>query len=247
MRNLAIECSGLASSLGVFDGARPLAVRKHPSEVGSATVLAKMLADLMLETEWKSSRPSSTYQWISVTVGPGSFTGLRVGLTMAKMLGMAWKIPIAGVDTLQAIAQQQKITTTDAGTNRTNFVVPIINAFRQQVFSAVWEIDEQVQWHCIRQSHVLNADVWKENPCGLCSEHRIIVAGPGLESYRPIEREGIEIAPTEDWLPRVETVAKLGMHAYRAGLAKDAVNLLPNYVRASAAEEKAKQLGTKSG
>ena len=68
---------------------------------------------------------------IAVSKGPGSYTGLRIGVSAAKGLGYALDIPLISVDTLQVLAHQVTI--------ETGFIVPMIDARRMEVYSAVYD------------------------------------------------------------------------------------------------------------
>jgi len=97
---LALDTCLSACSVAVSDGARVLA---HASEVmarGHQERLAPMAETVMAE----AGLPFSRLERIGVTVGPGSFTGLRVGVAFAKGLASALSIPAVGVGTLEAMA-----------------------------------------------------------------------------------------------------------------------------------------------
>lgn len=102
MRILAVDTALSACSACVLDaGARePLARRSEAMDRGHAEALVPMLADL----ERDVPGGFASLDRISVTVGPGSFTGLRVGLAAARAMGVGLGIPVVGVGTLAAFA-----------------------------------------------------------------------------------------------------------------------------------------------
>jgi tRNA threonylcarbamoyl adenosine modification protein YeaZ len=102
MRILAIDTSCGAASAAVFDGAerRALAKRVEPMRRGHAEALAPMVAALASEIDGGLASLGA----IGVTVGPGSFTGIRVALALARAMGLALDIPVIGVSTLVAFA-----------------------------------------------------------------------------------------------------------------------------------------------
>ena len=102
MRILAIDTSCGAASVAVAEGGRaePLAVMSRPMTRGHADVLAPMVEEAMRGID--GGFPSLTR--IAVATGPGSFTGIRIGLAMARAMGMALNIPVVGVSTLAAFA-----------------------------------------------------------------------------------------------------------------------------------------------
>ena len=116
---LAIDTALELCSAAVLDGTAVRAARAEPMARGHQERLAPLVAELMAEARVSFG----ALDRIGVTVGPGSFTGLRVGLAFAKGLGLALGRPVAGVGTLQALA---------AGT--TGVAAAVIDARRGQVY-----------------------------------------------------------------------------------------------------------------
>lgn len=118
---LAIDTCLNACSAAVIDGARVLASRSEPMERGHQERLAPLVAEVMVE----AGVAFADLERVAATVGPGSFTGLRVGLAFAKGLGLALERPVTGVGTLQAIA---------ASAGERGRVAAVIDARREQVY-----------------------------------------------------------------------------------------------------------------
>ncbi|MGI6611222.1 MAG: tRNA (adenosine(37)-N6)-threonylcarbamoyltransferase complex dimerization subunit type 1 TsaB [Limnochordia bacterium] len=171
---------------------------------------------------------------IAVTVGPGSFTGLRVGVTTAKVLAYGWKKPIVPVNTLEALAWQV------AGL--TGLVVAALNARRGTAYAAVYRVtagasSPPVVVHPpdnLPMSRLLDelADV-KES---------VAVVGDG----RAVFSEMIEASLGERWLRlpsvaetlRPASVASLGSLYFEQGVRVSPFSLLPTYLRKAEAERK---------
>src|SRR6202789_4223445 len=102
MRILAIDTSCGAASVAVVESGRtgPLAVISRPMARGHAEALPLMVEEAMRGIE--DGFPSIAR--IAVAIGPGSFTGIRVGLAMARAMAVALAIPVVGVSTLTAFA-----------------------------------------------------------------------------------------------------------------------------------------------
>jgi tRNA threonylcarbamoyladenosine biosynthesis protein TsaB len=98
---LAVDTGLGACSAALVRGEQTLAVLSEPMTRGHQERLAPMVRELMALAQ----APFSAVDRIGVTVGPGSFTGLRVGLAFAKGLGLALGRPVAGVGTLHALAK----------------------------------------------------------------------------------------------------------------------------------------------
>jgi len=100
MRLLVIDTALGACTAGVFQDDRPLAVRFEPMTKGHQERLGGLVRDAMAE----AGGGFDTLDRIGVTVGPGSFTGLRVGMAFAQGLGAALNRAVVGVSTLDALA-----------------------------------------------------------------------------------------------------------------------------------------------
>ncbi len=204
MLQLAIECSAIHGSVAVCDSRPCVESIQLPTDKSSVQTLAQTVKSVLA-----GRRPD----FISVTSGPGSFTGLRVGLTTVKMLGLAWNLPIVAVDTLQVLAHQiaAQHTVHRQSTLGPFIVVPVINAFRRQVFTSVWLAETNGTIVPLTPACVLDADQWLASPVASVvadparvqkvSEsfvadparvqlaqglpNHVVVGGPGLENYQP--------------------------------------------------------------
>lgn len=133
MRVLVIDTALGLCSAGVFevgdDGARALGLRSEAMTKGHQERLAGLVRDAMAE----AGGGFGSIDRIGVTVGPGSFTGLRVGLAFAQGLGAALNRPVVGVSTLDALAAFG-----EGGDEPGPAVAALIDARRGQVYARFW-------------------------------------------------------------------------------------------------------------
>lgn len=132
MHVLAIDTALQACSAAVVDTERsePLACETHAMARGHAEALLPLVARVMD----RSGRDFADLDRIAVTVGPGSFTGLRVGLSAARGLGLAAAIPVVGLSTLAAFAAPH-ISRAEA-----RMIVAVIDALHGNVYLQVFAI-----------------------------------------------------------------------------------------------------------
>ncbi len=102
MRILAIDTSCGAASVAAAESgqAEPLAVVSRPMARGHAEALAPMVEDVARSFEGGLA----SLDRIAVTIGPGSFTGIRVGLALARAMGLVLEVPVVGISSLLAFA-----------------------------------------------------------------------------------------------------------------------------------------------
>ena len=127
MRLLVIDTALGACTAAVFQDDRPLAVRFEPMTKGHQERLGGLVRDVAAEADGGFE----ALDRIGVTVGPGSFTGLRVGLAFAQGLGAALDRPVVGISTLAALA-----ASLDDGDGP---VAALIDARRGQVYARLFE------------------------------------------------------------------------------------------------------------
>ena len=101
MRVLAIETSTSVASVALVEGGRLVLSRSHVRPKQSAERLLPMIAEVLAEAGWQRSQ----IERIGVSVGPGSFTGLRVGIACAQGLALGLAVPLLGVTSLRAMAR----------------------------------------------------------------------------------------------------------------------------------------------
>jgi len=192
-----------------------------PAEQRTAQSLASAIRDLIAETGWQPS----DIELIAVTEGPGSFTGLRAGVTLAKTLGYATKASVRGVNTLAAIADQ--------ATPRSKRVWAILDAQRQQLFSALFDNSQNSQPQESEATCICDRDTWLGR-----LQNGDIVSGVGLAPLLSQLPTDTVVSPEESWRPTALTIAKLGWEHFQIDGPSDLWKLVPNYYRKSAAEEK---------
>lgn len=125
MRVLVLDTALGACQAGLFEGETPLATLERPMEQGGMERVAGVTRELM-----ETARAGfDTIDRIGVTSGPGSFTGLRVGLAFAQGLGAALSRPVIGLSSLDALA---------ASTVAAGSVMAVIDARRGQVYARVF-------------------------------------------------------------------------------------------------------------
>ena len=126
MRLLVIDTALGACTAAVFEDDRPLAVRFEPMTKGHQERLGGLVRDVMAEADVAFEGLDR----IGVTVGPGSFTGLRVGLAFAQGLGAALDRPVVGVSTLDGLAASLSRAETP--------VAALVDARRGQVYAKLF-------------------------------------------------------------------------------------------------------------
>jgi tRNA threonylcarbamoyladenosine biosynthesis protein TsaB len=244
---LALETSGRFGSVAILKStAAGMIIDSEllERESGSAKTLAPAISRLLHRTAMQPGHLTA----IAVTTGPGSFTGLRVGVATVKAMAYALRIPVVEIDTLDAIASQID--------SRHASIHIVLDAYRGQLFYSEYALRESGQGHSgyekIGSTQIVDIPVLLANVCSAetSSEARVF-GGPGCDRIRKyladVENEPQSIAWSRGvvWLdgpdsePRAESVARLGFRKWASGELLNAFEVSPRYYRASAAEEKA--------
>jgi tRNA threonylcarbamoyladenosine biosynthesis protein TsaB len=105
---------------------------RPPARANHAETLFALIQDLVRDVHLSWEELSA----IAVTVGPGSFTGLRIGLSAAKGLAFGWDVPVVGVSTLLAVSYL-------AGTGWTGWICPLLDAKKGEVYTALFRQERE--------------------------------------------------------------------------------------------------------
>ncbi len=218
---LALETSGFQGSIAAFVDDTLLADIQLPDECRSARSLAPTIRNLLEQVNWAPRQ----IDLIAITVGPGSFTGLRVGVTTAKTLAYATNAKTIGVNTLDVIAHQ-----TPAVNIRGDLHV-VMDAQRKQFFSATYRLIDGVPKN-VKPTTIVDREAWIAQLSDDCT-----VTGPGLSRCSE-QVLAASVVSSANWIPRAETVGRWGKERYLSAGEDDLWKLSPQYYRRSAAEEK---------
>lgn len=168
----------------------------------------------------------SSLDGFAVTRGPGSFTGLRIGISSIKGLALAVNKPVVGISSLEALAQQS--------TSATDFIYALIDARKGQVYAAVYRLTPE-GLNQENDEMVLSPDELLEDidkPC--------IFVGSGAVLYREIISQKLgdlaSFAPQDRHIIRASTIACLGFKRFENGEVGEIAELVPHYIRKSDAE-----------
>lgn len=223
MRTLALETTEMVGSLALLADSELIASRQLPAGQRTAATFAIGMKELLAEADW---RPNDL-GLIAVCSGPGSFTGLRIGVTAAKTLAYATGAAIVAVNTLEVIAL-------GAGLETERLWV-VMNAFRSQVFAAQFDTSGN-ELSTLIETQILDAESWLGR-----LQAGDVVSGPMLSKLSDRVPEGITIGDPARWSPTAANVGRWGFHRYQQGQRDDLWQLAPNYFRKSAAEEQLEQ------
>jgi len=220
VKTLALETSGLGGGVAVLDGERILAHSRLAASPRTAQSLAPTIREVLHTAGW---RPADV-ELVAVAIGPGSFTGLRLGVTSAKVFAYAVGAKLIGVDTLEVIASQ--------ATCEADEIRPVLPAERRQVFACWFRRDNHGSLIRLRPAEIVDIDRWL---AGL--QPGVAITGPALAQLADRLPAGVEVAAKTLWQPTATTVGRLAVERFKTGQSDDVWKLVPLYLRRSAAEE----------
>jgi len=218
---LGIDTATWTASVGISSAGKRIAERSLPTAGSHGFSLLPLieatLGDAGLET--------SSLQGIGVSIGPGSFTGLRIGLATAKGLAFAHRLPIAGVRTLPALAQ--------AAVVEEGLVCPMLDARKAEVYTALVAMRGG-------RAEVVHAEVAValERWLPLIGSRPCTFIGDAVELVRPHADPLWTLLPFADFHSDGGVIADLAWRRVSAGQSDDVDILEPFYARPSEAELK---------
>ena len=221
MRILALETADKTGTVAALSDDNLLAELELEHTQRSAQSLAPGIEALLKQVGWAPA----DVQLVAVAVGPGSFTGLRIGVTTAKVFAYAVGASVLGVDTLDAIAAAAP---TDCPT-----IWAALDAQRGEVVVEQFGPAVAGRREPIGPQRLMAIEAWlAELTPG------VAVTGPVLHRLLDRMPTGVEILDRRYWNPRAAAIGQLAARYYAEGRRDDLLKLVPHYCRRSAAEEK---------
>jgi tRNA threonylcarbamoyladenosine biosynthesis protein TsaB len=221
-RALAIETSGRIGSIALVEGDAVLAEEQFPHGLQHAAHIVPTIDHLIRARGWTPRDVQHLY----LSIGPGSFTGLRIGVTLAKSMAMATGVKIVAVPTVRVLAENAPASA--------RHVIVVLDAKRDQIFGARFE-REGPRWSQREPAHLDTL------PAMLARAPRpvhLLGEGIAFHHHHISEQDCVEILPQDLWRARAAAVAGLGIEMSREGGFADPFTLTPIYIRKPEAEEK---------
>ncbi|QNO14546.1 tRNA (adenosine(37)-N6)-threonylcarbamoyltransferase complex dimerization subunit type 1 TsaB [Alkalicella caledoniensis] len=222
---LSMETSTKTCSVALVDDNKTLGEIRINSEHTHSQKLMPAVDMLLKSVEKKLD----DVELIGVAVGPGSFTGLRIGISTAKGLAYGRKIPVVGISTLEGLALSTN--------NHEATVVPILNARRNQVYTAIFKYNISSYARLLEDSIIkLDELIGKLNEL----EGEFIFTGDGV----PVFSEQITMALGDrakfisqyNCIPSAVSIGQIALEQYKLKGGDDPFTLKPEYLRLSEAE-----------
>ena len=224
-RALAIETSARTGSIAAVEDGNVVAEEQFEHGLQHAAQIVPIIDRLCRDRGWTPRDLHELY----VSAGPGSFTGLRIGITLAKTMALATGVKLVAVQTMWVLA--------DNAPPDARHLILVLDAKRDQIFTARLERTPggwiaRVTARIESLTHML-ASAPHARPVHLLGE-----GIPYHQKFIPPGDPGIIVTPPELWRPRAAVVAQIGMAMARRGEYVDPDRLTPIYIRKPEAEEK---------
>ena len=221
---LAFETSAKAASVALTEGGKLLGEVYQNTGLTHSQTLMVMAEDVLRQC----GKTASDVRAVAVAAGPGSFTGVRIGVAAAK--GFAWgaEIPCYGISTLEAMAESLGVFE--------GYVCPCMDARRSQVYNALFLAEGGKLTRIAEDRAIALADL-KEELINL--QKPIFLVGDGANlCYNTLSKDvpNLILPPEHRIHQRAVGVAILAQRLIDAGVASSGGELTPNYLRLSQAE-----------
>ncbi|MHC4324619.1 MAG: tRNA (adenosine(37)-N6)-threonylcarbamoyltransferase complex dimerization subunit type 1 TsaB [Planctomycetota bacterium] len=234
---LAVETSSRIGSVAIALDGKMLGETVFSAPLRHSVEIFPAISELLGQFDLKPGQIEHIY----ISVGPGSFTGLRIATTLAKTMQLAHAVKIVTVDTLDVVAANVINLIYEKTLSASNHKLPeirdervaaIIDAKRGQFFIAVYERDEAggAIWKKILPDCLMTISQFHEKFAG--KARPIGLLGDGLLYYKDkFQADGVHFLDEKHWSPRAGKVLLLGRQMALNKQFADALTLTPNYLR----------------
>ena len=213
---LCIETSGKNCSVALFEGLQLVSIREVHTEQFSHSENLHVFIEQVLK---ESNLQPKAIKAIAISAGPGSYTGLRIGVATAKGLCYGWDIPLIALPTLRILAEQVSYEFTDI-----EYIIPMIDARRMEVFTAVYIHDF---------SPILGerAEILTESTFDTyLNKGKTIFLGDGITKFQAICKHKNAYF-WENKFPSAKQMGRLALEKYQAQAFEDIAYFEPFYLK----------------
>ena len=213
---LCIETSGKNCSVALFEGLQLVSIREVHTEQFSHSENLHVFIEQVLK---ESNLHPKAIKAIAISAGPGSYTGLRIGVATAKGLCYGWDIPLIALPTLRILAEQVTYEFTDI-----EYIIPMIDARRMEVFTAVYSHDFSPilgEWAEILTESTFDTYL---------NKGKTIFLGDGITKFQAICKHKNAYF-WENKFPSAKQMGRLALEKYQAQAFEDIAYFEPFYLK----------------
>ena len=232
MKILSLECSAAAASSAVTEDGKILASSFVNIKLTHSQTLLPMIENALKSAMLKFD----DIEGIAVSCGPGSFTGIRIGIAAAKGLAAPKNLPCAAVSTLYSMAYN--FADTDC------ILCAVMDARCNQVYNAVFDIEDGKITRLCEDRAILCGELAEElKKVSQNTNKCVIIVGDGTEVFYPFARdiEGIKKSGENNRYQNAASVGLAAAEIFDSGKSVSHEELLPTYLRLPQAERELKK------
>lgn len=230
---LAIETSGRTGSVALGRDGALIGERTFSGLMRHSAELFPSVSELLGQADADAADLSHVY----ITAGPGSFTGLRIAVTAAKMFNLALNTPIVALDSLDVIAQNATDYMEQSGKTIDDITV-VLDAKKDYFFAAAYN-RTPAGWNKYFGTAMITA---QEITDALKEKGDVFMLGEGLVYHKArFEAPDIKFLDAQWWPPHARNLLRLGQLHAKSNSFADPLKLVPVYIRKPDAVEKMKR------
>jgi tRNA threonylcarbamoyladenosine biosynthesis protein TsaB len=227
MLTLAIECATKTIGLAILDEEDIRAELYLNSGRHHTEVLLTALEQLFLLT----GRTPEEVDLLACTVGPGSFTGLRIGVSTVKGLALAMSRPVVGVSTLEALAMN--------AASSPGLICPMLDAGKNQVYTGLFRMGPDGLPQAVTSEKLIDIAMFLKD----LDQEETVFLGDGAVHHEKLIgktlKDRVIVCGRNQQKLLGSAVGLIGLHRYRNGSVLDTLTFTPRYLRLSEAETNA--------
>lgn len=214
---LQIETATPVCSVALSRNGQTIAFKEASEQNIHASQLTLFIEDVMDEAAMQLAELDA----VAVSAGPGSYTGLRIGVSTAKGLCYGLGIPLLAVETLEAMVEGLTAT---AGILEEVWLLPMIDARRMEVYSAVFDVEKNRL--DATQARIIDADSFQAD-----QDKQHVLFGSGAEKFQELFADAAYVRIAEGFTNSASHMSRLAFDKHQQGQFEDLVYYEPFYLK----------------
>lgn len=221
---LAVDTSSVVATCAILEENRLISERILSNQMTHSQTLMPMIDEMIKESGFELK----DIDYFAVVTGPGSFTGLRIGVATVKALAHAMNKPIINVPAMEGLAYN--LSTAEG------IVVPMMDARRDRVFTGIYKW-EKGKLHIIMDQDVIEIEDLIEklkdyNQIWLCGDASVKFK----ERFETALKDRVNFVKTSLNMPKASSIGDAAFDRIELGITESYLEVVPNYLRKSQAE-----------